>query len=203
MPNGPDYKGAAAELNPFTPKSDQVRISPVASPVILHHTVWRTWLFIAYSDWKRILVPVLTISLIQFSWNGWENVLFELGIERVKHSLYCSWAQQGKQVIIGLRFPTNLNSDFDWHVFCSSFKSCSSRASRTAKAHGSKSTSVGETHNELRRFTIMSWFMRANALVKNASVAVWRLAMSTLFTGVARLLQEHPPPLTIIDPTPS
>ena len=47
-------------LNPFTPKSDQVQISPVASPVILHHTVWRTWLFIAYSDWKMILVPVLT-----------------------------------------------------------------------------------------------------------------------------------------------
>ena len=61
-------------LNPFTPKSDQVRISPVASPVILHHTVWRTWLFIAYSDWKMILVPVLTTSLIQFSWKGWENV---------------------------------------------------------------------------------------------------------------------------------
>ena len=68
----------------FISKSDQVRISPVASPVILHHTVWRTWLFIAYSDWKMILVPVLTTSLIQFSWKGWENVLFELGIERVK-----------------------------------------------------------------------------------------------------------------------
>ena len=68
----------------FTPKSDQVQISPVASPVILHHTVWRTWLFIAYSDWKMILVPVLTTSLIHFSWKGWENVLFELGIERVK-----------------------------------------------------------------------------------------------------------------------
>ena len=71
-------------LNPFTPKSDQVKISPVASPVILHHTVWRTWLFIAYSDWKMILVPVLTTSLIHFSWKGWENSLFELGIERVK-----------------------------------------------------------------------------------------------------------------------
>ena len=71
-------------INTFIPKSDQVQISPVASPVILHHTVWRTWLFIAYSDWKMILVPVLTTSLIHFSWKGWENVLFELGIERVK-----------------------------------------------------------------------------------------------------------------------
>ena len=35
---------------PLTPKSDQYQISPVASPEILHHTVWRTWLFIACSD---------------------------------------------------------------------------------------------------------------------------------------------------------
>ena len=71
------------KVNTFTPKSDQVQISPVASPVILRHTVWRTWLFIAYSDWKMILVPVLTTSLIHFSWKGCENVLFELGIARV------------------------------------------------------------------------------------------------------------------------
>ena len=31
-----------------------------------------------------ILVPVLTTSLIHFSLKGWENVLFELGSERVK-----------------------------------------------------------------------------------------------------------------------
>ena len=37
-------------LNPFTPKSDQFRTSPTASPGILHYAVWRTWLFIAYSD---------------------------------------------------------------------------------------------------------------------------------------------------------
>ena len=37
-------------LNPFTPKSDQCQISPAASPQILHHTVWRTWLFITYLD---------------------------------------------------------------------------------------------------------------------------------------------------------
>ena len=36
--------------NPFTPKGDQCQISPAASPQILHHTVWRTWLFITYSD---------------------------------------------------------------------------------------------------------------------------------------------------------
>ena len=37
-------------FNPFTAKSDQFQISPAASPEILHHTVWRTWLFIAYTD---------------------------------------------------------------------------------------------------------------------------------------------------------
>ena len=37
-------------INPFTPESDQCQNSPAAPPEILHHTVWRTWLFIAYSD---------------------------------------------------------------------------------------------------------------------------------------------------------
>ena len=31
-----------------------------------------------------IILPILTILLINFSLKGWENVLFELGSERVK-----------------------------------------------------------------------------------------------------------------------
>ena len=69
-------------VNPFTPKSDQVQISPAPSPVILHHTAWRTWLFIAYSDEKRLYNEILIASLIHFSLKGWENVPFERG--RVK-----------------------------------------------------------------------------------------------------------------------
>ena len=42
--------GFSETVNPFTPKNDQFQISPAASLAILHHTVWRTWLFIAYSD---------------------------------------------------------------------------------------------------------------------------------------------------------
>ena len=38
-------------FNPFTPESDQCQNSPAASQEIWHHTVWRTWLFIAYSDY--------------------------------------------------------------------------------------------------------------------------------------------------------
>ena len=33
---------------PATPKSHQLQISTAASPDILHHTVWRMWLFIVY-----------------------------------------------------------------------------------------------------------------------------------------------------------
>ena len=57
-------------FNPLTPKSDQFPISPAASPVILHiilhHTVWRTWLFMAYSDerwlYYQFALPHLHIS---------------------------------------------------------------------------------------------------------------------------------------------
>ena len=48
-------------ITPFTPKSDQCQISPAASPEILHHTVWRTWL-------KDDYLPILTTPPI-----GWEN----------------------------------------------------------------------------------------------------------------------------------
>ena len=50
-------------FNPFTPKSDQVQISPAASPEILHNRVW-----------NMIILPILTTSLIRFSLKGWENV---------------------------------------------------------------------------------------------------------------------------------
>ena len=37
-----------------------------------------------------IIVPILTTSLIHFSLKGWENVLFELGSERVNQSFLVS-----------------------------------------------------------------------------------------------------------------
>ena len=43
------FSAGYTRLNSFTPKSDQFQISPVASPEIYHHTVWRTWLFIVCS----------------------------------------------------------------------------------------------------------------------------------------------------------
>ena len=56
--NGSEFRNRhEISINPFTPKSDQIQISPAASPVILHHTVWRTWLFIAYSVGKWFPLP--------------------------------------------------------------------------------------------------------------------------------------------------
>ena len=52
--------------NTFIPKSGQCQISLAASPEILHHTVWRSWLFIAYSAEKWLILPILTTSLIHF-----------------------------------------------------------------------------------------------------------------------------------------
>ena len=58
-------------VSPQTPtqcsRSDQFQISPAASPEMLHHTVWRTWLFIAYSDdrwlYYQFPLPHFCISL--------------------------------------------------------------------------------------------------------------------------------------------
>ena len=56
-----------SSFNPFTPESDQCQISPAVSPEILHHTVWRTWIVIAYSD-EMIILLILTTSLIHVSY---------------------------------------------------------------------------------------------------------------------------------------
>ena len=68
-------------VNPFTPESDQSQISPPAPPEILHHTVRRTWLFIAYSDDKWSYYKFSLSHLCIFSLKGWENGLFELRSE--------------------------------------------------------------------------------------------------------------------------
>ena len=47
------FQTTMGRFNPFT-LSDRSQISLAASPVILYHTVWRTWLFIAYSDERRL-----------------------------------------------------------------------------------------------------------------------------------------------------
>ena len=62
-------------LNPFTPKSDQSQISPAASPEILYHTVWRTWLFVAYSDERWLYYQFSLHNLYVSFIEDWENLL--------------------------------------------------------------------------------------------------------------------------------
>ena len=70
-------------VNPFTPESDQCQNSPAASQEIWHHTVWRTWLFIAYSDEKWLYYELSLHHSYNRFLKGWENTLFELRSERV------------------------------------------------------------------------------------------------------------------------
>ena len=77
-------------FNPFTPESDKCQNSPAASQEIWHHTVWRTWLFIAYSDEKWLYYKFSLHHSYNSFLKGWENTLFELRTERVKRLGECT-----------------------------------------------------------------------------------------------------------------
>ena len=76
--------GDRSFINPFTPESDQCQNSPAASQEIWHHTVWRTWLFIANSDEKWLYYKFSLHHSYNRFLKGWENTLLELRSERVK-----------------------------------------------------------------------------------------------------------------------
>ena len=65
-------------------ESDQCQNYPAASQEIWHHTVWRTWLFIAYSDEKWLYYKFSLHHSCNRFLKGWENTLFKLRSERVK-----------------------------------------------------------------------------------------------------------------------
>ena len=77
-------KQVCGPITPFTPKSDQSPISPAASPEILHYTVRRTWLFIAYSLERWLHYQFSLASLIHFSLGRLGECIFELGSESAK-----------------------------------------------------------------------------------------------------------------------
>ena len=76
------------------------QMSPAASPEILHHTAWRTWLFIAYSDERLIMLPILSTSLIHLSFKGlgecifwtWEWRLIDVAEGLFKRGVPRSWS---------------------------------------------------------------------------------------------------------------
>ena len=86
--------------NPFTPESDQCQNSPAASQEIWHHTVWRTWLFIAYSDEKWLYYKFSRHHSYNRFLKGWENTLFELRSERVKQISGGMWRHPYDRVLL-------------------------------------------------------------------------------------------------------
>ena len=62
--------GAESCRRALSTESDQFQIPPAASQEILHHTVWRIWLFIAYSGERWIYyqfsLPLLYIGILHF-----------------------------------------------------------------------------------------------------------------------------------------
>ena len=82
----------AIAFNPFTRKSDWFQVCLAASPEIQHHTVWRTWLFIAYSDERSVYFqfspPHLYISF-KVGWSG-GTVIYKM---HARFSVTCSSRQ--------------------------------------------------------------------------------------------------------------
>ena len=100
-------------LNPFTPESDQYQNSPAASQEIWHHIVWRTWLFIAYSDEKWLYYKFSLHHSYNRFLKGWENTLFELRSERVKRLVECACLNMFLVLLSG---PTNSGQRTTWFL---------------------------------------------------------------------------------------
>ena len=65
----------------FTPKKDPLPISPAAPPVILHHTVRRTWLFIAYWDKRWLHCQFITFAIESVAGTGGANCIISVLID--------------------------------------------------------------------------------------------------------------------------
>ena len=109
------FELGSGSVNPFTPESDQCQISPPAPPEILHHTVWRTWLFIAYSDEKWLYYKFSLHHSYNRFLKGWENTLFELRSGSVKRNHH----QYFFNVFTHSRKRTLLKRDLDFFFHCS------------------------------------------------------------------------------------
>ena len=80
-------------VDPSTPKSDQLQISPAASPEILHHTQMK-------DDTTNSPYPTCS----HFSLNGWVNVLFEPQ-PTSKDALLALSSSSSRLILFALSFP--------------------------------------------------------------------------------------------------
>ena len=96
------FELGSIRIAPFTPKSDQFQFSPAASLEILYIPRRWTWVFISsLLRWKMIVLQILTTSLTHLSLTKvWENVLLELGGERLTDSCRLSSRKGGANKLI-------------------------------------------------------------------------------------------------------
>ena len=106
----------ARNINPFTPKSDHFQISPAASPEILHHTVWRTWLVIAYSDKRWLYYQFSLPRNIHSILKGWKNVLFDSSPARNQAKLTKTSSWQSETLLSTQQSSRTLLAGKNWSL---------------------------------------------------------------------------------------
>ena len=112
-----------SHFNLFTPKSDQFQISPAASPETLHHTVWRTWFFITYSDegYYQFSLPHWCISLQKVG----RMYILNLGVKGLNvHSNYRSHTE----MVMWRRLSISLSVSWVCQTRCLKFVHMDSRS---------------------------------------------------------------------------
>ena len=77
------WKGRCVSLNPSSPKSDQLQISPCNLARNITSNSTKNVAFHSLLRWKMIILPILTNITYTFLVKSWENVRFELGSARV------------------------------------------------------------------------------------------------------------------------
>ena len=88
--------------------ADQCQISPAASSEFSHHTVWRTWLLIAYSHMKDDYTTNSHYLTYTFLFKNWEDVLFELWDLNIGSNevFYCSARVAGSAIVFNVTKET-------------------------------------------------------------------------------------------------
>ena len=105
----------SSPTDPVTPESDWCQNSRAASPQILHHTVWRTWLFTAYSDERWLYYQFslhhshffsLEVGRMYFLSLGVTGLIWGAGIRQMN----CDTREQGMNQSINSMSSSGLHS---------------------------------------------------------------------------------------------
>ena len=155
-------------------------MSPAASQEILHHTVWWTCLFIAYSDWKMIILPILTTSLMQCN----AEVLTPKRYDEYPRPFHMGVSPRGKFVGVKIIFTSRKKNRFGWS---NEGKTLSSGLVKTSESCRNYSTSLSviDTRYYVWNFKIrMNWIRRVNR--SNIYVVQWTMWILPPYLSVHR-----------------